>query len=176
MTISVGESLRRFRLRQGLTLTEVSQRSGSRFTASSLGAYERNDRAITVDRLRELADVYGVDVALLFPGAGPDTDESTIDLVSLESRVGIVVDLNRFRVVESDAADAVMAFGTAIKAMRREATSSVLVVRRSDASMLAAALRADPARVDLALVLEKKTGWAPSLSTSEVVASEGAAS
>lgn len=176
MTISVGESLRRFRLQQGLTLTEVSQRSGNRFKVSSLGAYERGDRAITVDRLRELADVYGVDVALLFPGADREVGEPALDLVALESRGGIVIDLNRFRCVESDAADAVMAFGMAIKAMRRGSTSSVLVVRRSDASMLAAALRADPARVDLALVLAQETGWDPTAGNSDATASEAATS
>ena len=81
MTFSVGEALRGFRLRQGLTLSEVARRSGNEFKVSSLGAYERGDRSITFERLQLLATVYGVDVQSLLGMRTP-----TIDLVALESR------------------------------------------------------------------------------------------
>ena len=147
MTFSVGEALRGFRLRQGLTLSEVARRSGNEFKVSSLGAYERGDRSITFERLQLLATVYGVDVQSLLGMRAP-----TIDLVALESRgVGIVIDLSRFRVLPDACAAEVMGFGQAIKSMRRESSSSVLVVRRSDASFLASILGCDPTEVDATL-------------------------
>ena len=112
---SVGEALRGFRLRQGLTLAEVARRSGNEFKVSSLGAYERGDRSITFERLQLLASVYGVDVQSLLGMRTP-----TIDLVALESRgVGIVIDLSRFRVMPDACAAEVMVFGQAIKRMRK---------------------------------------------------------
>ncbi len=73
----------------------------------------------------------------------------TIDLVALESwGVGIVIDLSRFRVMPDACAAEVMMFGQAIKGMRKESSSSVLVVRRSDASFLASILGCDPTEVD----------------------------
>jgi transcriptional regulator with XRE-family HTH domain len=150
MTFSVGEALRGFRLRQGLTLSDIARRSGNQFKVSSLGAYERGDRSITFERLQLLAAVYGVDVQSLLGMRTP-----TIDLVALESRgVGIVIDLSRFRVLPDACAGEVMGFGQAIKRMRKESSSSVLVVRRSDASFLASILGCDPTRVDEALRAE----------------------
>ena len=62
-----------------------------------------------------------------------------------------MIDLTRFRVIVDPAANAVMQFGMAIKTMRKESSSSLLVVRRSDASLLAASLDCDPAKIDDAL-------------------------
>ena len=107
-------------------------------------------RAITVERLQQLADLYSVDVRALLSDR-PTTVDPTIDLVALESRVGIVIDLTRFRVIVDPAANAVVQFGMAIKTMRKESSSSLLVVRRSDASLLAASLDCDPAKIDDAL-------------------------
>ena len=150
MTFSVGEVLRGFRLRQGLTLAEVARRSRNEFKVSSLGAYERGDRSITFERLQLLAAVYGTDVQSLLGLGAP-----TIDLVALESRgVGIVIDLSRFRVLPDPCASEVTEFGQAIKRMRKESSSSVLVVRRSDASFLASILGCDPTEVDDALRAE----------------------
>ncbi len=159
MTFSVGEALRGFRLRQGLTLSEVARRSGNEFKVSSLGAYERGDRSITFERLQLLAAVYGVDVQSLLGMRTP-----TIDLVALESRrVGIVIDLSRFRMLPDACAAEVLAFGRAIKRMRKESSSSVLVVRRSDVTFLASILGCDPTEVDDTLRSESPCSEARSL-------------
>lgn len=142
---TVGALLREARRRQNLSLAVVAERSGNEFKASSLGAYERGDRAITIQRLHRLASVYGVSVeALLVRRPEPD-----IDLVRLEGSdpPGLVIDLSQFRTSSDPRAIAIMSFGAAIKGMRKESTSSIIVVRRSDTPILASLIGCDP--VDL---------------------------
>jgi transcriptional regulator with XRE-family HTH domain len=148
MSNTVGEALRAFRSRQGLTLFDVARLSGNEFKVSSLGAYERGDRSITYERLQRLALVYGVDVQSLLPRE----PEREIDLVGYERRGGIVIDLSRFRNKFDARAGAVMDFGTAIKTLRKGSDSSVIVVRRSDAAFLATAMDCDPDAIDDILI------------------------
>jgi transcriptional regulator with XRE-family HTH domain len=61
--------LRAIRQQQGLSLHGVEQKSGGRWKAVVVGSYERGDRAVTVQKLAELADFYGVPVAELLPRA-----------------------------------------------------------------------------------------------------------
>jgi transcriptional regulator with XRE-family HTH domain len=55
----VGEKLRRMRQERGLSLQEVCDRSGGSFVVSTLSAYERGKRSLSLDRLCELAAIYG---------------------------------------------------------------------------------------------------------------------
>lgn len=82
----LGARLRAVRTMQGLTLAEVEEQSGGVWKAVVVGSYERGDRSVTVARLSELADFYGVPVAHLLPTpGGGDADRVTIDLVALEA-------------------------------------------------------------------------------------------
>ena len=56
----LGNELRAARLRAGLRLREVAPRTRNAFKASAVGGYERGERSISVERLCQLADVYGV--------------------------------------------------------------------------------------------------------------------
>jgi transcriptional regulator with XRE-family HTH domain len=146
---SIGAALRAVRKQKRLSLAEVAARSGSEFKPSSLGAYERGDRAISVQRLQRLARIYGVS-----PDALLRTEpRNEIDLTRLEKEApsGLVLDLSHVRTVDSSRAIAVMSFANAIKRMRSESTSSVIVVRRSDAATLAALIGCDPADVEFGL-------------------------
>jgi len=51
----LGARLRDVRQREGLSLQRVEQRSGGRWKAVVVGSYERGDRAVTVQKLAELA-------------------------------------------------------------------------------------------------------------------------
>ena len=91
----LGEHLRSVRRQQGWSLHEVEQASERRFKASVLGAYERGDRTVSIERLRQLAEFYRVPVAGLLPpepqpeGAAaedPGSPQMVIDLVVLERR------------------------------------------------------------------------------------------
>ena len=68
---ALGSRLRAIRTQQGLSLHGVEEKSQGRWKAVVVGSYERGDRAVTVQRLAELADFYGVPVASCCPGAAP---------------------------------------------------------------------------------------------------------
>ena len=55
----VGEKLRRMRQDRGMSLQEVCLRSGGSFVVSTLSAYERGKRSLSLERLCELANIYG---------------------------------------------------------------------------------------------------------------------
>lgn len=82
----LGRRLRSIRMMQGLTLADVEERSHGEWKAVVVGSYERGDRSVTVARLSELADFYGVPISHLLPGEDEDQrrDRVTVDLVALE--------------------------------------------------------------------------------------------
>lgn len=76
---SLGVRLRAARRQRGWSLGEVEANTNGEFKASVVGAYERGERAISVQRLTRLAEVYGVGPTDLFPGA-PRSRGTVIDL------------------------------------------------------------------------------------------------
>jgi len=65
--IALGARLRAVRRQHGMTLEQVHQRSGGRWSRVLLGCYERADRAVSVTTLVELAALYGVRTEDLLP-------------------------------------------------------------------------------------------------------------
>ena len=55
----VGEKLRKLRQDRSLSLQEVCERSGGSFVVSTLSAYERGKRSLSLERLFELSAIYG---------------------------------------------------------------------------------------------------------------------
>jgi transcriptional regulator with XRE-family HTH domain len=82
----LGRRLRSIRTMQGLTLADVEERSAGDWKAVVVGSYERGDRSVTVARLSELADFYGVPISHLLPGEDDHDrrERVTVDLVALE--------------------------------------------------------------------------------------------
>lgn len=71
----VGARLREIRHAKGWSLEDVQQRTG--WSASAVGAWERGFRALSVPRLRQVADFYDVPVAVILgrddaPGTGDE--------------------------------------------------------------------------------------------------------
>ena len=71
----LGARLRDVRQREGLSLQRVEQRSGGRWKAVVVGSYERGDRAVTVQKLAELARFYGVPMSELVPPEDLGSDD-----------------------------------------------------------------------------------------------------
>lgn len=61
----VGRRLRYIRKQKQLSLKEVEEKSNGRWKSIVVGSYERGDRAITINRLFELASFYMVPVSYI---------------------------------------------------------------------------------------------------------------
>src|ERR687887_1125286 len=70
---ALGARLRAIRTQQGLSLHGVEEKSRGRWKAVVVGSYERGDRSVTVQKLAELAEFYGVPVSELLPGDAAPT-------------------------------------------------------------------------------------------------------
>jgi len=72
-------------------LQRVEQRSGGRWKAVVVGSYERGDRAVTVQKLAELARFYGVPMSELVPPEDLGSDDGVA--------IPIVLNLDRLSVL-----------------------------------------------------------------------------
>ena len=91
---ALGAKLRSIRQQQGMSLHGVEEKSEGRWKAVVVGSYERGDRAVTVQKLAELADFYGVPVAELLPDSAPGS--------ASEPPARLVLDLERLGQVPAD--------------------------------------------------------------------------
>src|SRR5437870_13282395 len=94
---ALGARLRAIRTQQGLSLHGVEEKSQGRWKAVVVGSYERGDRAVTVQRLAELAQFYGVPVAELLP-------EGLANAAAAEPPPRLVIDLEQLSSVPADQA------------------------------------------------------------------------
>jgi hypothetical protein len=69
----------------------VENLTGGEFKASVVGAYERGERAMSVQRLVRVAEVYAINPADLLPATSP-SEHSVIDLTKLEDSQGDLAD------------------------------------------------------------------------------------
>lgn len=65
----LGANLRDARKSAGLSLRAVTVETHNEFKSSVLGAYERGERAITVERLDRLCGFYGIHPVSVIPHA-----------------------------------------------------------------------------------------------------------
>jgi transcriptional regulator with XRE-family HTH domain len=63
----LGERMRSIRKQKKLSLADVEAQTNQEFKASVMGAYERGERMVSVQRLERLARYYGVTVDQLLP-------------------------------------------------------------------------------------------------------------
>lgn len=84
---ALGGRLRAARRQRGWSLSDVENVTDGEFKASVVGAYERGERAMSVQRLVRVAEVYSIDPSDLLP-ASPSSEQSVIDLNKLEASDG----------------------------------------------------------------------------------------
>src|SRR5436305_10515365 len=91
-SVEVGQRLRGVRRARQFSLDDVERKSGGRWSASAIGAYERGFRNLSLPRLRELAEFYDVPMSMLLGEVDirDSADERSgpgkivLDLVALE--------------------------------------------------------------------------------------------
>lgn len=133
----LGERLRNVRQQQGLSLHDVEERSEGDLKASVVGAYERGERAVSVARLRMLADFYRVPMGQLLPGR-------SVPRVEPASGAGLRIDLTRLSLRGEPELEVVERYLGSIQARRGDYNGRVLTVRGADVHALAAVLDTDP--------------------------------
>ena len=133
---ALGARLRAIRTQQGLSLHGVEDKSLGRWKAVVVGSYERGDRAVTVQRLSELADFYGVPVSELLP------EGSAVSAVEPASR--IVIDLEQLSSVPADKAAPLARYAATIQSQRGDYNGRVLSIRQEDLRSLAVIYDASP--------------------------------
>jgi transcriptional regulator with XRE-family HTH domain len=126
---ALGQRLRAIRTQQGLSLHGVEEKSRGRWKAVVVGSYERGDRAVTVQRLSELADFYGVPVPELLP--------SGASAAAAEPPPRLVIDLERLQQLPADEAGPLARYTAAIQSQRGDYNGKVLSVRQEDLRTLA---------------------------------------
>jgi len=122
--VSLGQRLRAARRQRGWSLGEIEAQTDGEFKASVVGAYERGERAISVQRFVRLAQIYGVPANDLLPISEPAT--------------GLVIDLDAL--AGEDSGDLVDKYLAAIQLLRKGGAPNV--VRQSDRAIISSLLQA----------------------------------
>ena len=126
---ALGARLRAIRNQQGLSLQGVEDKSHGRWKAVVVGSYERGDRAVTVQRLSELAVFYGVPVSELLPDPRPSSAVTT--------STKIVLNLESLGSLPADEAGPLARYASTIQAQRHDYNGKVLSIRTEDLKSLA---------------------------------------
>lgn len=87
---ALGQRLRAARRHRGWSLGDVESNTDGEFKASVVGAYERGERAISVQRFARLSEIYGTPASDLLPTQ--TEPELVIDLEALAGEDGDLVD------------------------------------------------------------------------------------
>ncbi|HET9258948.1 MAG TPA: helix-turn-helix transcriptional regulator [Acidimicrobiia bacterium] len=121
---ALGQRLRAARRHRGWSLGDVETHTDGEFKASVVGAYERGERAISVQRFSRLAEIYGTPASELLPAP---------------SDPGLVIDLDALSVGDGDLLERYLA---AIQMLRK--SPGVDEVRESDRIVISSLLQSAP--------------------------------
>jgi transcriptional regulator with XRE-family HTH domain len=134
---ALGARLRAIRTQQGLSLHGVEEKSRGRWKAVVIGSYERGDRAVTVQRLAELAEFYGVPIHELLPeGVAPGSP--------VEASPKIIIDLEQLSHVPTEQSAPLARYAATIQSQRGDYNGRVLSIRHEDLRSLAVIYDASP--------------------------------
>lgn len=126
---ALGARLRAVRSQQNLSLQGVEQKSQGQWKAVVVGSYERGDRAITVQRLAELAEFYGVPVTALLPDTSPSA--------AAAPPPKLILDLDALARVPDDRSGPLVRYCQTIQEQRGEFGAAALSIRAEDLRTLA---------------------------------------
>ncbi|MEY2463500.1 MAG: hypothetical protein QOH64_1638 [Acidimicrobiaceae bacterium] len=132
-SVEVGRRLRAVRRAGRFSLDEVERTSGGRWSASAIGAYERGFRNLSLPRLRELAEFYGVPMGVLLG----ENDGDAATTVARPAKV--MLDLSAL--AATDEAAPMLRYLRTIILERGDFNGRVLSVRRDDVRALCAIIQ-----------------------------------
>jgi transcriptional regulator with XRE-family HTH domain len=128
---ALGSRLRAVRSQQRLSLHGVERKSGGKWKAVVVGSYERGDRAVSVARLAELAEFYGVPISQLLPTEdGPSGSRG-------DAGGKVVLDLQKLQGVPAEEAAPLVRYAQSIQRQRGDYGNKVLSIRGEDLRALA---------------------------------------
>lgn len=130
---ALGARLRAIRGQQHLSLHAVERKSEGKWKAVVVGSYERGDRAISVQRLAELADFYRVPVSVLLP----NEDHAGAAVAAGAGLSRIVLNLERLHNAPTEDVALLTRFVGAIQRERGDYGNRVLSIRQDDLRTLA---------------------------------------
>ena len=129
----VGEKLRRMRQDRGLSLQEVCSRSGGAFVVSTLSAYERGKRSLSLERLCELATIYGQSpMSLLDIEAEPEFQRA------LSSNGPLRIRLDSLQKLEPEERRPLETYLDFLRQLRNDPARDMLTIRKEDLVYLSA--------------------------------------
>lgn len=146
---TLGMRLRAIRAQQHLSLHGVERKSGGRWKAVVVGSYERGDRAISVQRLAELAEFYGVPVSELLPHERSELMGGAAGTAPLSK---IVLNLARLNALTDASAAPLARFIASIQRQRGDYGNRALSIRQADLETLALIYDTTTARLTERLV------------------------
>ncbi|MGI8615050.1 MAG: transcriptional regulator BldD [Nocardioidaceae bacterium] len=143
----LGSRLRAIRQQQHLSLQGVEEKSEGRWKAVVVGSYERGDRAVTVQKLSELAEFYSVPVEELLPGGHGNQ-------AAMEPPQKLVLDLAQLQSVDAQETAPLLRYAATIQAQRGDYNGRVLSIRREDLRALAVIYQEQPS-----VLVARLVGW-----------------
>ena len=136
---TVGVRLRAVRRQKHMSLQAVEAASRQEFKASVLGAYERGERAISVPRLRRLAQIYEVPLDQLLPGSREGASAAEAEpLTRAPHETKIRIDLIRLKATRGLEAEALQRFLSKVQLDRQDFNGQLLTIRADDLRVIGA--------------------------------------
>jgi transcriptional regulator with XRE-family HTH domain len=120
-----------------MSLHDVQAASAGRWKAAVVGAYERGDRNVTVARLFELTEFYGVSVGEVFEAP------AVAEVAPAEVGARVVINVDRLELVPAVDRDPIERLIRAIQSSRDISGEPTLTIRQDDLRTLALLYRVD---------------------------------
>jgi helix-turn-helix protein len=124
---ALGEAIRRARVERGLSLRRLAVRSEGAFKPSSLGGYERGERALSIERFVRLAEALGTRPEGILADALAMASHGGHQEVSIDTTL----------LPMNEAGSAIAAFAHQVRTRRQDFRSGVITLRGGDLDAIA---------------------------------------